>query len=187
MTLENALIKLGKNNSPTFVAMSIAIAKAIFRPAFTMMDKEQDKSSKTYTALREGLTEVIAIGVYWGSGKLANILAGARTRKLEHLPKTQISKDVFQNILKETNLPQGMTNKRAHEISKTFYKNNSTLSMLGVFASALFVIPAVCSLTIKPVMKATKLNQPQKPQQQAFPVKSYYRPSFNSFMKVGGV
>ena len=37
-TLEKYLIKFGANNSPTFVAMSIATAKGIFRPAFTMSD-----------------------------------------------------------------------------------------------------------------------------------------------------
>ena len=40
-SLEKKLVKFGKSNSPTLVAMSIATAKGIFRPAFTMMDKKE--------------------------------------------------------------------------------------------------------------------------------------------------
>ncbi len=69
-------LKLGENNKPTYVVMSIAAVKGICRPAFTMMDKKEEPKTKKYTAIREGLTEIIAIPVYWllgeGSAKLAN-------------------------------------------------------------------------------------------------------------------
>lgn len=55
-SLENKLIKFGKNNSPTLVAMSIAAAKGVFCPAFTMMDTQESYETKRYTAYREGLT-----------------------------------------------------------------------------------------------------------------------------------
>lgn len=69
-------LKLGENNKPTYVVMSIAAVKGICRPTFTMMDKKEEPKTKKYTAIREGLTEMIAIPVYWllgeGSAKLAN-------------------------------------------------------------------------------------------------------------------
>ena len=70
-SIEKQLTKFGKNNSPTVVAMSIAAAKGVFRPAFTMMDTKESYETKRYTALREGLTEVIAIPVYYLSGVAA--------------------------------------------------------------------------------------------------------------------
>ena len=63
--------KLGENNKPTYVVMAIAAVKGICRPAFTMMDKTEDTKTKKYTAIREGLTEIIAIPVYWGLGELS--------------------------------------------------------------------------------------------------------------------
>lgn len=63
-------IKLGKSNKPTYAVMAIATVKGIARPIFTMMDKDEDPETKKYTALREGLTEVVAIPTYWGCGEL---------------------------------------------------------------------------------------------------------------------
>ena len=40
-----------------------------------MMDKTENPETKKYTALREGLTEVIAIPAYWACGELAGGLA----------------------------------------------------------------------------------------------------------------
>ncbi len=67
--------KLGENNKPTYVVMAIATVKGICRPTFTMMDKTENPETKKYTALREGLTEAIAIPAYWASGELAGALA----------------------------------------------------------------------------------------------------------------
>ena len=55
--------------------MSIAIAKGIFRLMFTMMDKEENYETKRYTAIREGLTEMIAIPVYYLSGVVSEFTA----------------------------------------------------------------------------------------------------------------
>lgn len=56
---------LGENkNSAIYVAVAIALFKGIFRPYFTMRDKKSDPQTKKYTAMREFLTEMIAIPVY---------------------------------------------------------------------------------------------------------------------------
>ena len=65
---------LGENNKPTYVVMAIAAVKGICRPMFTMMDKTENPETKKYTALREGLTEVIAIPAYWACGEIAGKL-----------------------------------------------------------------------------------------------------------------
>ena len=73
--IRNTCKKLGENNKPTYVVMAIAAVKGICRPLFTMMDKTEKPETKKYTALREGLTEVIAIPAYWSCGELAGNLA----------------------------------------------------------------------------------------------------------------
>ncbi len=67
--------KLGINNKPTYVVMAIAAVKGICRPTFTMMDKKEEPRTKKYTAIREGLTELIAIPVYWGLGEASAKIA----------------------------------------------------------------------------------------------------------------
>lgn len=69
--IKNICKKLGENNKPTYVVMAIATVKGICRPLFTMMDKKENPETKKYTALREGLTEVIAIPAYWACGEMA--------------------------------------------------------------------------------------------------------------------
>lgn len=75
MSLTNQLKKictsLGKNNNPAYAVMAIAAVKGICRPTFTMMDKKEKPETKKYTALREGLTEAIAIPSYFGCSMLA--------------------------------------------------------------------------------------------------------------------
>lgn len=64
-SLANALRYLGESdNGATIVACSIALFKGIFRPLFTMMDKQSDPETKKYAAFREGLTEVAALPIY---------------------------------------------------------------------------------------------------------------------------
>ena len=70
--LKKLCIKLGQNNKPIYAVMAIAVAKGIFRPTFTMMDKHENPETKKYTAIRELLTEVVAIPTYWASGELAS-------------------------------------------------------------------------------------------------------------------
>jgi len=190
---EKALVKLGADNSPTLVAVGVATAKGIFRPIFTMADKKQDKETKKYTAIREGLTEAIAIPIYWGSGKLAHVLAKNLAK-----PK-EMTKEAFEKIIKDRNLVE----KSAIDIKKNYSKMAITGSMFGVFLSALVVIPAVCSMIIKPLMKI--IQKPKKetidkvPEQQISVVNEkpvfksnslrnrYLYTSSNYGMKVGGV
>jgi len=64
--LENTFKFMGDNpNTAIWVACTIALFKGIFRPIFTMRDKKSDPETKKYTAIREGLTELIAIPVYF--------------------------------------------------------------------------------------------------------------------------
>jgi len=71
----NICVSLGKNNKPTYAVMAIALVKGIARPTFTMMDKHEEPETKKYTALREGLTEVVAIPTYWACGEMASKIA----------------------------------------------------------------------------------------------------------------
>lgn len=75
MSLSNGIKKvfesIGRDNNPAYAVVAIAMAKGIFRPLFTMMDKKESPETKKYTALREGLTEVIAIPTYLACGALA--------------------------------------------------------------------------------------------------------------------
>lgn len=133
--IKNICKTLGENNKPTYVVMAIATVKGICRPLFTMMDKKEDPETKKYTALREGLTEVIAIPAYWSCGELASKLSKA------------ITKD------------------------KTLVKRAETnLMFIGVCTAALFVIPALCSAIIKPVMDKIGWSAPeQKVQKKPYP------------------
>lgn len=125
--IKNICETLGKNNKSTYVVMAIAAVKGICRPLFTMMDKKEDPETKKYTALREGLTELIAIPTYWSCGELASKFSKV------------ITKD------------------------KTLVKRAETnLMFIGVCTAAIFVIPALCSAIIKPVMDKMGLNKPEK-------------------------
>lgn len=75
MSLSSGIKKIcesvGRDNNPAYAVVAIATAKGIFRPIFTMTDKKESPETKKYTALREGLTEVIAIPTYLACGSLA--------------------------------------------------------------------------------------------------------------------
>ena len=92
--LERLCTSLGENNNAAYAVVAVATAKGIFRPLFTMMDKHQDYESRKYTALREGLTEVVAIPCYLGvagiaSKLIAPILGGGKdTAKTKTAAKT---------------------------------------------------------------------------------------------------
>lgn len=139
MGFQNSLKKicnsLGTNNKPTYVVMAIAAVKGIARPAFTMMDKTESPETKKYTALREGLTEAIAIPAYFICGEASAKLANA-IYKDKH-PTAELS-----------------------AMSKRAQKN---LMFVGVCTAALFIIPALCSVAIKPIMDAMHLKSPNKP------------------------
>lgn len=123
--IKKACKALGENNKPTYVVMAIATVKGICRPMFTMMDKTENPETKKYTALREGLTEVIAIPAYWACGELASKFA----KSIKDQP-----------------------------LAKRAEKN---LMFIGVCTAALFVIPALCSVAIKPIMDKMGLKAPK--------------------------
>lgn len=81
-TLEPIFTKLGKNNKSIYPVMLIAAVKGICRPAFTMMDKTEKPETKKYTAIREGLTEVIAIPTYFACGTISESLSKLFPEKL---------------------------------------------------------------------------------------------------------
>lgn len=54
----------GNSNGAIIAAVAIAGFKGLLRPLFTMMDKKSDPQTKKYAAIREGMTELIAIPVY---------------------------------------------------------------------------------------------------------------------------
>ena len=129
---KNWFLNLGKNNKPTYAVMAIAVVKGIARPIFTMTDKEADPETKKYTAIREGLTEVVAIPTYFACGELASKFA-------EKLNFSHISDPKLQAFAR-----QGA-------------KQN--FMFLGVCLAALAVIPALASVTIKPFMKKIQENK----------------------------
>ena len=123
--LKSICDSLGKNNKPTYVVMAIGVAKGIVRPMFTMMDKKEDPETKKYTAIREGLTEAIAVPTYFFCGEIAGKLSKMMP---EHLQK----------------------------------RANKNLMFMGVCLAALIVIPGLCSLAIKPLMKKIQENNTKK-------------------------
>lgn len=64
-SIEGLFKVLGDNpNAAVMITCTVAFFRGIFRPIFTMMDKDSDPDTKKYAAFREGLTEAIAIPVY---------------------------------------------------------------------------------------------------------------------------
>lgn len=160
---KNLCMKLGKNNDAVYGALTIAASKGILRPTFTMMDKKQEKKSRTYTAFREGLTGVVAFGSYLitntGVNKLAHHIA-KKANKLDKLPQLK-----------------------------------STLSLISVSLTALFVIPGICNYATKPLLdefqkKNSKRHESlQKPKTNlTFTNLQYNRiyNNFNSGLRIGG-
>ena len=206
-SIKNLCKKLGENNKPTYVVMSIAAVKGICRPTFTMMDKTEKPETKKYTALREGLTEVIAIPVYWACGEIAGKLG-----------KYVVSKNMDKKIAALEKEGKKYTQEAKDEMkTAAIKKGNTGLMFIGVCTAALFIIPAVCSAVIKPVMDAIGLKAPhdnqkdkkldikeggqknvqlppqisttlyQIKQPKKFQTPNFYTPAKIGGMKVGGV
>ena len=205
-SIKNICKKLGENNKPTYVVMAIATVKGICRPTFTMMDKKEKPETKKYTALREGLTEAIAIPVYWACGEIAAKFGKyvvSKAKDAEFAEAAKKGKEYSQEMKDEMK-------------SAAIKKGKTGLMFIGVCTAALFIIPAVCSAVIKPIMNAmgmkapqgdkkaepqkldikegTKDNIPQAPQINQ-PIKQIERPQMANLyssasasgMKVGGV
>lgn len=95
-TLTNICKTIGEKNMPVYTVVPIAICKGICRPIATMKDKKQDPETKKYAAIREGLTELIAIPTYiimsWATGKLAPAFSpqGKSLKKIFESGKTTL-------------------------------------------------------------------------------------------------
>ena len=201
MAYQEHLIKtfeyIAKNLKATHTVMAIATVKGICRPTFTMMDKKEKPETKKYTALREGITEAVAIPVYFICGELAGF--GAKVlRNVQDAVNIKKAKKLAE---KTGDIVDIEKIKQSPEMTKKIANN---LRFLGVCAAALLVIPSVCSVAIKPIVdeiiKPPKTpDTPKSPEtlskpaantlQQLQPIR---RPSINSFlgsygMKVGGV
>lgn len=124
---------LGKNNDPVFAVLGIAVFKGVFRPLFTMMDKDEKPETKKYAAFREGLTEAIAFGSYLGTSFVAKALAKPLCKKFN------ASEDLL-------------------------HKTEKSLSFIAVCLCAAAVIPAVCNVTLKPIMDSVQKFQKTKKQ-----------------------
>ncbi len=149
---------LGTNPKATYPVMLIALVKGICRPTFTMMDKTEKPETKKYTALREGLTEFIAIPTYLVCGEVAARIA----KKLK-----------FKNVPPDVNT----------SLVKRASKN---MMFIGVCTAALFIIPALCSVAIKPIMdkfmpQKPKNNKPQIDTNMANKITTLNKPDINSF------
>jgi len=162
--LEKTLEKFGKNNKPAVIAMGIAIAKGIVRPTFTMMDKKESYETKRYTAIREGLTELIAIPVYFLSG-----FAGEKLAKKLAVPQNFMSKTMYKKYKAGNTSAKVMKSyNHAKELAEVnLPKITSSLTFIGVCVSALLVIPGLCSVTIKPIMKGIEKRRAQKKKPEA--------------------
>lgn len=115
-TFKKGLKALGKNNKPVYAVVAIAAANGIFKPLTSLTDKKEAPETKKYAALREFLTEVIAVPTYIACAKIAEL--GAQKAYNNNPEKLKIAK--------------------------------SNLGFLGVCTAAVFVIPAICSLVVKP-------------------------------------
>ena len=149
MTLLNSAKKIiesvGKNTSPLYAVVAVASANAIFKPISTLMDKKEKKETKQYTALRELLTECVAVPTYIVCHKIA-----------------EKSADIYKNPEKA-------------KMAK------SNLGFLGVCIAAVFVIPALCSVVIKPI--TDNIYRKNEPKEQPAKVNTkIYTPNSNNKM-----
>ena len=130
--LKRICISLGRNNDPVIAVLGIAVFKGVFRPLFTMMDKEEKPERKKYAAFREGLTEAIAFCSYLGTSFAAKKLA----------------KPICKAVGKTTD--------------SAIHKTEKSLSFIAVCLAAVAIIPGVCNLTLKPIMEAAQKLQKGK-------------------------
>ncbi len=94
MSLRNNLEYVGKNIKPYWPTVAVASAELIFRPLFTMMDKKTPDETKKYTALREGLTELIAAPTYLA----LPILAAKASNLIKDPNKAKMAKHNLQTL-----------------------------------------------------------------------------------------
>lgn len=176
-SFQKLITSIGKNNQALYAVVAIAVAKGIFRPVFTMMDKEQDKKSKQYAALREGLTEVIAIPTYIVLNTICNKAAPMfiDKKKVKTGTLTLNNKRTFDDILNldskksnETLVKKQISKLSSHE--QNLFKDyksklevvKTTTSFTGICLSALIVIPALCNILLPHILRVFEQQKDKK-------------------------
>ena len=96
MSLKSTLTYIGKNVKPYWPTVAVASAELIFRPLFTMMDKKSPEETKKYTALREGVTELIAAPTYLALPILA--AKGSDLLKIKDAKAAKMAKHNLQTV-----------------------------------------------------------------------------------------
>ena len=132
---------VGKNPKAIYAVVAVACANAVFKPLSTILDKKEKPETKKYTALREFLTECVAVPTYIACGTIA---------------------EKFAKTMKDPG--------KAH-VAK------ANLNFLGVCTAAVFVIPALCSVVIKPM--TDMIYRRGGPEQQPAKVKSDVVANYN--------
>ena len=191
--VKNLCSKLGGNSKSIYPILAISAANGIFRPTFTMMKKGENPESKKYAALREGITEVVAMPTYFAVGMLG-----------EKFGKMIAEKAVDKDILKREAAGETIADAVKKEMKLAAGKKGASgLQLISLCIAAGIIIPAVCSAVVTPIMsKIGKKPDAKKAldikenavQETVMPVKTNIkpiaRPTFNNFssgMKVGGV
>lgn len=184
-TIKNICYKLGNNNKSIYPVIAIAAANGIFRPTFTMLKKGENPESKKYAALREGITELIAVPTYWACGVL-----GAKWGK------SIVSKAIDKKIAANKESGTILSASEIQEMKSTAIKRGqSGLMLLGVLFAAGVVIPALCTVAVTPIMKKLRPKEDAKQPIKAInPIvvqnQINKRPVFKSMsygMRVGGI
>lgn len=186
--IKNICHKLGNNNKSIYPVVAIATANGIFRPTFTMLKKGENPESKKYAALREGITEVIAVPTYWVCGELAAKCGKFIVSKAKDIEFAKMEKK--GHMIAETT--------KQEMKSAAIKKGQAGLMLIGVCTAAGLIIPALCSLCVTPIMNKIGKKQPAstKITPENFgtlipPQKQIQRPIFKSTytsgMKVGGL
>ena len=187
--IKNICHKLGSNNKSIYPVIAIATANGIFRPTFTMLKKGENPESKKYAALREGITEVIAVPTYWACGELAAKCGKtivARAKDIEFAKMEQKGQILAEQTKQEMK-------------SAAIKKGQAGLMLVGVCTAAGLVIPALCSLCVTPIMSKIAKKPDEKqlnytpqnistiipPQKQI--VRPIFKNKYSGGMKVGGV
>lgn len=128
-------------NGAVIIAVSIAAFKGLFRPIFTMSDKKSDPETKKYTAMREFLTEIIAIPVYIAIPAIANNLFVKKKFKTapENIKKAAATNAKFWGVLLATAVIPAVCNliqppimasiKKKAEAKKALAENNKVATI----------------------------------------------------------
>jgi hypothetical protein len=89
---EKFLHKLGSNPDPLFTIVALCLFNMTLRPLITLSDQNQPKERKLYAALREFVTELIALPVCVIMSRLAGGMLAKRFAKPENI---EAVKNVF--------------------------------------------------------------------------------------------